>query len=116
VGKLNGGYIFSSETCAFHPVGAEYIADVEPGEMIVASAPGLQRYQLAEPNPKLDIFEFVYFSRPDSQLIGKSVYQVRKNFGRELAVESPVRRCRHTRPGNIDTCCDRLLTGPRHPF
>ena len=90
VGRLNGGYIFSSETCAFHPVGAEYIADVEPGEMIVASARGLERYKLVEPNPKLDIFEFVYFSRPDSMLLGKSVYQVRKNFGRELAVESPV--------------------------
>ena len=90
IGRINGGYIFSSETCAFHPVGAEHIADVEPGEMVVASARGLERYALAEANPKLDIFEFVYFSRPDSELLGKSVYQVRKNFGRELAVESPV--------------------------
>lgn len=90
IGKLNGGYVFSSETCAFSPIGAEHIGDVEPGEMVVVSAAGLQRQQLVQPNPKLDIFEFVYFSRPDSELLGKSVYQVRKNFGRELAVESPV--------------------------
>src|SRR3989338_7047981 len=90
MGKLNGGYIFSSETCAFHPVGAENLGDVEPGEMVIVDESGMRRGQLAEPNPKLDIFEFVYFSRPDSNLIGKSVYQVRKNFGRELAVESPV--------------------------
>ena len=90
IGRINGGYIFSSETCAFHPVGAEHIADVEPGEMVVASERGLERYALAEANPKLDIFEFVYFSRPDSELLGRSAYQVRKNFGRELAVESPV--------------------------
>jgi len=90
IGKLNGGYIFSSETCAFSPVGAQHIGDVEPGEMVVVSTTGMSRHQLATPNPKLDIFEFVYFSRPDSELLGKSVYQVRKNFGRELAVESPV--------------------------
>ena len=90
IGKLNGGYVFSSETCAFAPIGAEHIGDVEPGEMVVINAAGMQRQQLAEPNPKLDIFEFVYFSRPDSELLGKSVYQVRKNFGRELAVEVPI--------------------------
>lgn len=90
VGRLNGGYIFSSETCAFHPIGAEFVGDVEPGEMIIASSRGLERQTLAKANPKLDVFEFVYFSRPDSELLGKSVYQVRKNFGRELAVESPV--------------------------
>ncbi|RJQ34645.1 amidophosphoribosyltransferase [Candidatus Parcubacteria bacterium] len=90
IGKLNGGYIFSSETCAFSPIGAQFIGDVEPGEMVVVNAQGLQRQQLTTPNPKLDIFEFVYFSRPDSELLGKSVYNVRKNFGRELAVEVPI--------------------------
>ena len=90
IGKLNGGYIFSSETCAFAPIGAEHIGDVEPGEMVTINAAGIARQQLAPPNPKLDIFEFVYFSRPDSELLGKSVYQVRKNFGRELAVEVPI--------------------------
>ena len=90
IGTLNGGYIFSSETCAFHPVGAEHLRDVNPGEMVIASGSGLRSVQLAEPNQKLDIFEFVYFSRPDSELLGKSVYQVRKNFGRELAIEAPI--------------------------
>ena len=90
IGKLNGGYIFSSETCAFHPVGAEHIGDVEPGEMAIVDASGLSRRQLAAADPKLDIFEFVYFSRPDSELLGRSVYQVRKNFGRELAIEAPI--------------------------
>lgn len=90
IGQLNGGYIFSSETCAFHPVGATHLRDVEPGEMVIVDGTGMRKVQLAEPNPKLDIFEFVYFSRPDSELLGKSVYQVRKNFGRELAVECPI--------------------------
>ncbi len=90
IGQLNGGYIFSSETCAFHPVGATHLRDVNPGEMVIADERGLRSVQVAEPNPKLDIFEFVYFSRPDSELLGKSVYQVRKNFGRELAIECPI--------------------------
>jgi len=90
IGSINGGYIFSSETCAFHPVGAVHTGDVEPGEMVIIDSGGIRRGQLVEPNPKLDIFEFVYFSRPDSELLGKSVYQVRKNFGRELAIEAPI--------------------------
>lgn len=90
IGKLNGGYIFSSETCAFSPIGVEHLGDVEPGEMVVINATGIQKQQLVQPYPKLDIFEFVYFSRPDSELLGRSVYQVRKNFGRELAIEVPI--------------------------
>jgi amidophosphoribosyltransferase len=90
IGRLNGGYIFSSETCAFHTTGASFVRDVNPGEMVIVDEKGMRSVQLAESNPKLDIFEFVYFSRPDSELLGKSVYQVRKSFGRELAVECPV--------------------------
>lgn len=85
--KLNGGYVVSSETCAFHPVGAEFLRDVEPGEMVVIDASGVRSEQLAKPNLKLDIFEFVYFARHDSQLLGKSVYEVRVNFGTQLAKE-----------------------------
>ncbi len=88
--KLNGGYIIASETCALHPVGATYLRDVEPGEMVVVSEDGLKSEQLAEPNPKLDIFEFVYFARHDSDLLGKSVYQVRKDFGKQLAIENRI--------------------------
>lgn len=89
IGKFadDGGYVISSETCAFSTVNAEYLRDVEPGEMVVIDSSGLHSYQIEKPNQKLDIFEFVYFSRPDSELLGKSVYQVRKNLGHELANE-----------------------------
>lgn len=91
MGKLNGGYIFSSETCAIDTVDGTYIRDIEPGELVVVSKEGLSSFKLAEPNQKLDIFEFVYFSRPDSILLGKRVYEVRKNFGIELAKEYPIK-------------------------
>ncbi len=87
VGKLNGGYIFSSETCALHPIGAEEMRDVKPGEMVIVNESGLRAVQIAMGVQKLDIFEFVYFARPDSHLLGKSVYEVRRNFGVELAKE-----------------------------
>lgn len=87
IAKLNGGYVFSSETCAFHPIGATHIRDVLPGEMVVVDENGLKVKQLAKGNQKLDIFEFVYFSRPDSILLGQSVYEVRKRFGEQLAEE-----------------------------
>ncbi len=87
IAKLNGGYVFASETCAFHPIGARHIGDVHPGEMVVVDDTGLHRKQIVKSIQKLDIFEFVYFSRPDSQLLGQSVYEVRKNFGTELARE-----------------------------
>jgi len=88
--KLNGGYIIASETCALHPVGAQYLRDILPGEMVVISDDGIVSEQLAEPTPKLDIFEFVYFARHDSDLLGQSVYEVRKRFGRQLAKENPI--------------------------
>jgi amidophosphoribosyltransferase len=93
--KLNGGYVVASETCAFYPIGATYIRDINPGEMIVFEHDSndvctMKEYQLAPSNQKLDIFEFVYFSRHDSILRGQSVYEVRKNFGRELAKENPI--------------------------
>ncbi|MEY4602468.1 MAG: hypothetical protein RL292_409 [Candidatus Parcubacteria bacterium] len=87
IGQLNGGFVFASETCAFHPIGADHIRDVLPGEMVVVDEAGLRSKQIMEGDQKLDIFEFVYFSRPDSDLLGKSVYEVRKNFGIELAKE-----------------------------
>ncbi|SER32630.1 amidophosphoribosyltransferase [Faunimonas pinastri] len=90
IGKLNGGYVFSSETCAFHPVGATFLRDVRPGEMVVASKSGLKSTQVAEGDQKLDVFEYVYFSRPDSVLLGQSVYDVRRKCGIELAKEFPV--------------------------
>jgi len=89
--KLNGGFVFSSETCAFHPIGAEFIRTVRPGEMVVVDERGLRSVQIAPGEQKLDIFEFVYFSRPDSILLGQSVYDVRKKFGEQLARENKIK-------------------------
>ncbi|MBN2817048.1 MAG: amidophosphoribosyltransferase [Campylobacterales bacterium] len=92
LGRLsNGGYIVASETCAFDLVGAKYIRDVEPGELLVfeeGKAP--QSVKVFEATPKHCIFEYVYFARPDSHVFGQSVYQTRKNMGKELAKMSPV--------------------------
>jgi amidophosphoribosyltransferase len=87
IGKLNGGYVIASETCAFDIVNATFIRDVQPGELVVISKQGLKSYQLAPANQKLDIFEYIYFCRPDSTLMGKSVYKVRENLGKALAKE-----------------------------
>jgi amidophosphoribosyltransferase len=91
LGQLNGKtYLFASETCALDTVGAKNVFDVLPGEMVVLDENGLFRYQLTPGEQKLDIFELVYFARPDSILLGKSVHEIRKNFGRILAGEAPV--------------------------
>lgn len=91
LGKLNGGYVFSSETCAIDTVNGKYIRDINPGEMVVVGQKGITSYQLVKPTPRLDIFEFIYFSRPDSMLLGKRVYDVRKNLGIELAKEYKIK-------------------------
>jgi amidophosphoribosyltransferase len=92
LGRLpNGGYIVASETCAFDLVGATYIRDVEPGELIIfeeGKAP--QSIKVFEATPKHCIFEYVYFARPDSSVFGQSVYETRKNMGKELARIEPV--------------------------
>lgn len=89
LGKLNGGFVVASETCAFDTVGATFIRDVLPGEMIVISEKGVTSHQLLTPNPKLDIFEFVYFARPDSMLLSQRVFEVRQRLGKLLAIEAP---------------------------
>jgi len=91
IGKVGDGYIVASETCAFDLVGAEYIRDVQPGELIIfEKGKELQSIQVYEPTPKHCIFEYVYFARPDSDVFGKNVYQMRKNMGAELAKIDPV--------------------------
>ncbi len=91
VGKLNGGFAFSSETCALDTVNAEFIKDIGAGEMVVANKDGLKTYNLSKGEERrLDIFEFVYFARPDSKLLGKRIYEVRQNFGKTLAEEFPI--------------------------
>ncbi|MBV9349320.1 MAG: amidophosphoribosyltransferase [Patescibacteria group bacterium] len=84
----NGGFVFSSETCAFNPIGAEFTREVKPGEMVVVDENGLHSVEVMPATQKLDIFEFVYFARPDSLLLGKSVYNFRRNCGTELASEA----------------------------
>lgn len=88
--SLNGGYIIASETCAFPTIGATYMREVEPGEMVVIDERGVSSEQLVTPDPKLDVFEFVYFARHDSHLLGRSVYEVRREFGTELARENHI--------------------------
>ena len=90
VGKINGGFAVASESCAFQAMGAEFIREVNPGEMLIIDDHGLASEQVMAPNPKLDIFEFVYFARPDSILSGKLVYDVRRNSGVELAKECQI--------------------------
>jgi amidophosphoribosyltransferase len=87
IGKLNGGWILTSETCALHTIGADFVREVQPGEMVVVDDAGLRAEQLVPANQKLDSFEFVYFARPDSEILGQSVYEVRRRFGERLAKE-----------------------------
>jgi amidophosphoribosyltransferase len=87
IAKLEEGYVVASETCAFDTIGAHFLRDVNPGEMVVIDAHGLRSSQLVPGSLKLDIFEVVYFARPDSILLGKSVDEMRQSFGRQLAEE-----------------------------
>ena len=87
----NGGYVVASETCAFDLIGAEFIRDVEPGELLIFEKDKAPiSIKVYEPEPKHCIFEYVYFARPDSKVFGQSVYQTRKDMGRELARIKPV--------------------------
>ncbi len=93
MGELDGSPVFASETCAFDLIGARYIRDVEPGEVVLIENGQMKSYRIpgSEGARRSQcIFEFVYFARPDSKIFGKSVYEVRKEFGRLLARENPV--------------------------
>lgn len=90
LGKLDGGYVIASETCAFHTVGAEFVREIQPGEMVIINENGLESVQIEPSQTKVDIFEFVYFARPDSNILGKSIYEVRRNCGIKLFEEFPV--------------------------
>jgi amidophosphoribosyltransferase len=87
IGTLGDSYVIASETCALDTVGAAYLRDVQPGEVVSIGKDGLSSYQVVKGRQKLDIFEFVYFARPDSILLGQRVNKVRENFGREMARE-----------------------------
>jgi len=91
LGWLDGSHIVASETCALDIIGAEVLREVEPGEMVVLDQSGLHSLRPFPPAPRrFCIFEHIYFSRPDSIVEGKSVYEARKSIGAELARESHV--------------------------
>jgi len=90
LGDLDGAYILASETCALDIIGARYIRDIEPGELIIINDKGLRSLRpFDEAEKRFCIFEYVYFARPDSVFEGNSVYDIRKQIGVELAKESP---------------------------
>ena len=91
LGRIGDTYVVCSETCAMDLIGAEYVREVEPGEVLVIGPSGLRSYMPFAPTPSAHcIFEHVYFARPDSYVFGKSVNEVRTNLGRLLANESGV--------------------------
>ena len=90
LGRVEGGWVLASETAALDIVGAHFVRDIEPGEMIVIDATGIRERRFADPDPKLCLFEFVYFARPDTYLYGRSVHAARQRMGEELARQAPV--------------------------
>lgn len=90
------GWVVASETCALNVVGAEYVREVEPGEIVFINGDGIESVHLkdkpqhAEDRPALCIFEFIYLARPDSQLLGRNVHHARRRMGEMLAKQAPV--------------------------
>ncbi len=92
LGQVGDGWVLASETCALDIIGATYLRDVEPGEMVVITADGVVSHRPFEARrPRPCIFEHVYFSRPDSIMGGRSVYETREAIGAELAAEAPAK-------------------------
>jgi amidophosphoribosyltransferase len=87
IGTLDDGYVVASETCAFDTIGASLLREVRPGELVVIDKDGITSHQVVEGNQKIDVFEFVYFARPDSIIMGQRVNNVRQNLGHEMASE-----------------------------
>ena len=91
LGRLDNATVIASETCAMDLIGATYIRDIEPGEVLVVSAEGMRSIKPFPPAPLAHcVFEHVYFARPDSYVFGRSVNEIRTNLGRILAREQPV--------------------------
>ena len=93
LGRLESGWVLASETPALDLIGAHFVRELEPGEMIVIDASGyrsIRAFPASEVDPRLCLFEFVYFARPDSTLYGKNVHQARVRMGEQLAEQAPV--------------------------
>jgi amidophosphoribosyltransferase len=93
IGKLDGAYVLASETCAFDLIDAEFVRDVEPGEIVIIDQNGLRSIQAFPEHERraFCIFEYVYFARPDSTIAGRNVHKVRVEMGRQLAREHPIK-------------------------
>lgn len=92
LGDLDGAWILASETCALDIIGARFVRDIKPGEVVVITETGVESLFPFKPQkPRFCIFEYVYFARPDSTLEGRNVYEARKRIGMELARESPIK-------------------------
>lgn len=91
LGKSKDTWVVSSETCSFELLEAEFVRDIEPGEMVIIDSEGLRsEHPFAPQSSHRCVFEWVYFARPDSTIDGKSVYRARERMGRRLSVEHPV--------------------------
>ncbi|NLY50591.1 MAG: amidophosphoribosyltransferase [Firmicutes bacterium] len=89
LGRLGTGYVLASESCALDTVGAEFIRDIEPGELVSIGAEGVQSVRFASQDKAVCIFEFIYFARPDSKIEGVGIHESRRRAGRRLAQEHP---------------------------
>ena len=89
LGRLDGGWVVASETCALDHLGAQFIREIEPGEVVRISGDGVESFRTHERHDAFCIFEYIYFARPDSVIGGKLVYPVRMELGRQLAREHP---------------------------
>ncbi|TCO13896.1 amidophosphoribosyltransferase [Kribbella steppae] len=89
LGRLERGWVVASETAALDIVGASFIREIEPGEIVAIDAEGLRSTRFAEPDPKGCLFEFVYLARPDTQISGQRIHSTRVEIGRRLAREHP---------------------------
>ncbi|WP_044641103.1 amidophosphoribosyltransferase [Risungbinella massiliensis] len=91
MGILSGAYVFASETCAFDVIGAEYIREVEPGELLILNKEGMRLSRFAEKKARaICSFEYIYFARPDSDISEINVHSARKRLGRQLFLEAPI--------------------------
>src|SRR5512136_2945859 len=90
LGQLKGAPVVASETCAFDLIGAKFVREIEPGEILLMNEEGMKSFKPFPSKPHHQcIFEFIYFARPDSFLFNRNVYEVRKSLGAQLATESP---------------------------
>jgi amidophosphoribosyltransferase len=90
LGRLERGWVIASETAALDIVGASFVREVEPGELLAIDAEGIRSSRFANPEPKGCVFEYVYLARPDTTIAGRSVHATRVEIGRRLAAEHPV--------------------------